>query len=198
MEILVLVTNCCFGLGCLLVWSVLREEGLRTIIMTQNDILRRLRYALDISDGQVVKIFAHVGGDLKPGQVSAWLKHDDHAEFEELPEVMLCRFLDGLIIEKRGARPDGVVPKPQEYLSNNEILKKIRIALTLRDEDMMDVFALEGFVVTKAELGSFFRKEGQRNFAKCPEQVLRKFLQGLGQRTGKKKRDSEVDRNSES
>ncbi len=152
--------------------------------MTNNDILRRLRYALEINDTEVAKIFAHVGEDLRPDQVRSWLRREDHGDFEGLPELMLCRFLDGLIIEKRGARPDGAVPAPPEHLSNNEILKKLRIALTMRDEDMIAVFQLEGFVVTKAELGSFFRKEGQRNFSKCPEQVLRKFLQGLGKKVG--------------
>ncbi|MGJ8697200.1 MAG: DUF1456 family protein [Verrucomicrobiaceae bacterium] len=150
--------------------------------MTNNDILRRLRYALDINDVQMAKIFRHCVADLSLDQVGAWMRREDHAEYEALPEAMLCRFLDGLIIEKRGPRPDGVVPEPVEHLSNNEILKKLRIALTLRDEDMIEVFQREEFVVTKAELGSFFRKKGQRNFAKCPEQVLRKFIQGLGKK----------------
>lgn len=150
--------------------------------MTNNDILRRLRYALDLNDVQMGKVFKHCVSDLSVDQVSAWMRREDHADYEALTDPMLCRFLDGFIIEKRGLRPDGVVPEPLEFLSNNEILKKLRIALTLRDEDMIDVFKREGFVVTKAELGSFFRKEGQRNFAKCPEQVLRKFLQGLGKK----------------
>lgn len=154
--------------------------------MTNNDILRRLRYALEINDAEVVKIFAHVGEDLKRDQVRDWLRREDQNHFETLSEQMLCRFLDGLIIERRGKRPDGVIPEPPEHLSNNEILKKLRIALTMRDEDMIAVFELEEFVVTKAELGSFFRKSGQRNFAKCPEQVLRKFLQGLGKKVGSK------------
>ena len=152
--------------------------------MTNNDILRRLRYALDIHDDQVAKIFAQVGDDLRPADVRSWLRREDHDDFAELPDPMLCRFLDGLIIEKRGPRPDGAVPEPLEHLSNNEVLKKLRIALALRDEDVIAVFKLAGFVVTRAELGSFYRKEGQRNFRKCPEQVLRKFIQGLGKKTG--------------
>ena len=152
--------------------------------MTHNDILRRLRYALNINDAQMAKIFAHGGDDLRPAQVRSWLRREDHDDFAVLPEPMLCRFLDGLIIEKRGPRPDGVVHEPLEHLSTNEVLKKLRIALALRDDDMIAVFELAEFVVTKAELGSFYRKEGQRNFRKCPEQVLRKFLQGLGKNVG--------------
>lgn len=148
--------------------------------MNNNDILRRVRYAFDYSDAQVAKIFAHVEGELETGLVSRWLKREVDAEFQPISDADLCRFLDGLIIEKRGARPDGAIPQPLERLSRNETLKKLRIALELREDGMMDVFKHAGFVVTKAELGSFFRKEGHRNFADCPEQVLRKFLHGLG------------------
>lgn len=155
--------------------------------MTNNDILRRLRYALGVNDAQVAKIFAHVRDDLRPAQVRSWLRQEDHDDFAELSDPMLCRFLDGLIIEKRGQRPDVAVPEPLEYLSTNEVLKKLRIALAMRDEDVIAVFKLAEFVVTKAELGSFYRKEGQRNFRKCPEQVLRKFLQGLGKKVGSEK-----------
>ncbi len=151
--------------------------------MTNNDILRRLRYALDINDAHVVRIFSHVMEDPDPPRVCSWLRKDDHADFEPLTDAMLCRFLDGLIIEKRGPHPAGPPPEPQEYLSTNEVLKKLRIALSMRDEDMMAVFGLAEFVVTKSELGSFYRAEGQRNYRKCPEQVLRKFLLGLGKKT---------------
>jgi uncharacterized protein YehS (DUF1456 family) len=65
------------------------------------------------------------------------------------------------------------------FLSNNEILKKLRIALELKEDDMLAVFKRAEFTVTKAELGAFFRKEGHRNYRKCPEQVLKKFIKGL-------------------
>lgn len=147
--------------------------------MNNNDILRRLRYAFNYSDAKMVKIIGHVGEKVDSAQVAKWLKRDEHDEFQLLSDEGLCRFLDGLIIEKRGARPDAPLPTPVKFLSINEILKKLRIALALRDEGMLEVFGKVDFKVSKAELGSFFRKENQRNFAKCPEQVLRKFLQGL-------------------
>ncbi|MGJ8673063.1 DUF1456 family protein [Rubritalea sp.] len=149
--------------------------------MNNNDILRRLRYAFNYSDSQVAKIIAHVGGKSGAAQVGKWLKREEDADFQPLSDAELCQFLDGLIIEKRGPRPDGAIPAVQERISTNEILKKLRIALALREDGMMEVFKNADFVVTKAELGSFFRKEGQRNFAKCPEQVLRKFIHGVGQ-----------------
>jgi uncharacterized protein YehS (DUF1456 family) len=148
--------------------------------MTNNDILRRLRHALNIDDAKVVEIFDQSGEPTTKSQVVNWLKREEDKDYVNLTDRGLCRFLDGLVIEKRGPRPDGEVPKPQSTLTNNEILKKIRIAFEMRDEDMNAVFEKVEFVITKAELGSFFRKEGHRNYRPCPEQVLRKFLQGLG------------------
>lgn len=155
----------------------LRQE---TLFMTNNDILRRLRYALNLTDFKMAKTIAHTGVESNPAQVSRWLLRDDDEGFQVISDAELCRFLDGFIIEKRGLRTDGIPPVPLEFLSTNEVLKKLRIALALRDDEVLEVFGRAEFVVTKAELGSFFRKEGQRNFSKCPEQVLRKFIQGLG------------------
>tara|TARA_R110002096_G_scaffold97579_11_gene217482 strand:- start:819 stop:1277 length:459 start_codon:yes stop_codon:yes gene_type:complete len=150
--------------------------------MTNNDILRRLRHALNVNDSMVAETIGKTGGETSRAQVNNWLKRDEDDGFEDLSDIMLCRFLDGLIIEKRGARPDGTIPEPLESISNNEVLKKLRIALELRDEDVNALFEKVEFVVTKAELGSFFRKEGHRNYRACPEQVLRKFIQGLGKK----------------
>lgn len=148
--------------------------------MTNNDILRRLRHALDINDTKVAEIIGRTGESTSRSQVSRYLKREDEEHYRVVSDETLCRFLDGLIIEKRGARPDGEVPEPLEVLPRNEILKKLRIALKMRDEEVAAVFKKADFVVSKAELGSFFRKEGHRNYQECPEQVLRKFIQGLG------------------
>lgn len=147
--------------------------------MTNNDTLRRLRYALNIDDAKVAGIIALTGRATTPDEVVSWLKREDETGYTDLPHDLLCRFLDGLIIEKRGPHPSGTIPEPLDFLPNNEILKKLRIALNLKEEDVLAVFKKADFVVTKAELGSFFRKEGHRNYRKCPEQVLRKFIHGL-------------------
>lgn len=148
--------------------------------MTNNDILRRVRHTLDISDTKVAEIIGLTGEETSRSQVSRWLKREDEEGYQTISDKTLCRFMDGFIIEKRGVRPDGTVPEPVDVLSNNEILKKLRIALKMRDEEMTVTFEKADFIVTKAELGSFFRKEGHRHYRPCPEQVLRKFIQGLG------------------
>ncbi|MEP2774639.1 MAG: DUF1456 family protein [Luteolibacter sp.] len=131
--------------------------------MTNNDILRRLRYAFHFPDVQMAKIIAHTGVEITPAQVKSWLLRDEEDGFQELSDSDLCRFLDGLIIEKRGPRLDGTTPEPFQFLSTNESLKKLRIALELREEGMLEVFERVDFVVTKAELGSFFRSK-----VECP------------------------------
>lgn len=147
--------------------------------MTNNDTLRRLRYAFNINDAKVAEIIGLTGRNTSADEVAAWLRREDEPGHAALSDPDLCRFLDGLIIDKRGPHPSGNSPEPLEFLSNNEILKKLRIALELKEEGVLAVFKKATFNVTKAELGSFFRKEGHRNYRKVPEQVLRKFIHGL-------------------
>ncbi|MCK4563944.1 MAG: DUF1456 family protein [Verrucomicrobia bacterium] len=147
--------------------------------MTHNDTLRRLRYALNINDAKIAEAVARTGRDTTADEVVNWLKREDEPGYTELSPALLCRFLDGLIIDKRGPHPSGAMPEPQEFLSNNEILKKLRIALELQADGMVAIFKRVEFTVTKAELGAFFRRPEHRNFRKCPEQVLKKFIKGL-------------------
>lgn len=64
-------------------------------------------------------------------------------------------------------------------MSNNDILKKLRVALELNNEDIIKILELVNFKVTKSELGSFFRSEDHPNFKPCGDQILRNFLNGL-------------------
>jgi len=147
--------------------------------MTNNDTLRRLRYALNRNDRAIAEITSKSGRQTTEAEVINWLKLEDEPGFIALPDADLCSFLDGLIVEKRGPHPSGSVPAPMEYLSNNEILKKLRVAFNLKSDDMLAVFKKADFDVSNAELGSFFRRTGHPKYAKCPEQVLRKFIKGL-------------------
>ncbi|WP_121666504.1 DUF1456 family protein [Mesonia aquimarina] len=64
-------------------------------------------------------------------------------------------------------------------LSNNDIFKKLRVAHKLRDDDIIKIFTLVDFKVTKSELGSIFRKEDHPKYVECGDQFLRNFLNGL-------------------
>ena len=146
--------------------------------MTNNDIIRRLRYTFDFEDSKMIELFQSAGMDVKRSQISDWLKPDEHELFREIYDMELAVFLNGLINEKRGKR-DGPLARPEEKLSNNQILRKLKIALNFKDNDMLSTLALADFKLSKHELSAFFRKPTQSQYRLAGDQVLRKFLYGL-------------------
>jgi uncharacterized protein YehS (DUF1456 family) len=145
--------------------------------MTNNDILRRLRYALNLDNAGIIRLFTLGGHALSQEDLDLLLKKDDEPGFVDCPDVLLSAFLDGLIKSRRGAQD--TAPEPAETLNNNLILRKIRIALELKDSDMIRILDAGGMEVSKPELSALFRKQGHRNFVYCRDQLLRKFLSGL-------------------
>jgi uncharacterized protein YehS (DUF1456 family) len=144
--------------------------------MTNNDILRRLRFILDCNDSRMMELFELGGKRATREEVSAWLKMDDKPDFKVLGDSLLATFLNGVIIKKRGAREGAV---PEQRLTHNIILRKLKIALDFKDEDMLAVMDLVDFPLSKHELSAFFRKPGHNNYRECQSQVLRNFLMGL-------------------
>lgn len=146
--------------------------------MTNNDILRRIRYVFDFNDGKMMAVFALAGCRVTRSQVSNWLKKDNDPEYQKCGNTDLAVFLNGLIIEKRG-RKEGPLPQPEVWLTNNMIFRKLRIALALESDDILDILALAGHSASEHEISAFFRKPGNRHYRECKDQVLRKFLKGL-------------------
>ena len=64
-------------------------------------------------------------------------------------------------------------------MTNNDIFKKLRVALKLRDDEIVKILELVDFRISKSELGAFFRKEGHPKYVECGDQILRNFLNGL-------------------
>ncbi|MGY0393000.1 DUF1456 family protein [Bizionia sp. KMM 8389] len=64
-------------------------------------------------------------------------------------------------------------------MTNNDIFKKLRVALQLRDDEIVKILELVDFRITKSELGAFFRKEDHPKYMECGDQILRNFLNGL-------------------
>lgn len=146
--------------------------------MTNNDILRRIRYVFDFNDTQMMAIFAMGGYDASRAQISDWLKKIDEPTYQDLADIELAIFLNGLIIDKRGKKEDDS-PVPERRLTNNIVLRKLKIALTLQDGDMQDLLGLAGMKVSKHELSAFFRNPTQPQYRPCEDQLLRNFLRGL-------------------
>lgn len=146
--------------------------------MTNNDILRRIRYTFDFSDSKMIEIFALVDCEVTRTEVSDWLKQDNDGGHVSCPDTQLALFLNGLINDKRGKK-EGAQPEPEKSLNNNIIFRKLKIALNLQAEDVIGILALAEFKISKHELSAFFRKPEHRHFRECKDQVLRNFLQGI-------------------
>ena len=146
--------------------------------MTNNDILRRIRYIFDLNDSKMIELFGLAEYEVTREQVSDWLKKEEDPAFQKLNDIKLAIFLNGLIVDKRGKK-EGPKPKAEKRLSNNIIIRKFRIALNLKDEDILAILALAGLTMSKPELSAFFRKPDHKNYRECKDQVLRNFLAGL-------------------
>lgn len=157
--------------------------------MNNNDRLTRLRYALDIKDEDVVKIFDMGGASVTADQVRAFTTStptsEDEYEYEEvLDNEHFERFLNGIITSQRGVREGAPEPKLEltDDNANNLLLKKMKIALSLTTEDLHEIMEDAGGRLTKSELGAVLRKEGHRNYKPCGDRYARNFLNGLKMR----------------
>ncbi|MFJ5792472.1 DUF1456 family protein [Lysinibacillus sp. NPDC093197] len=160
--------------------------------MTNNDILIRLRYALDIKNTDMVEIFKLGGMKYSKEDVLNMLIKIKDEEEDNIPEnyikcnnKMLEAFLNGLITFKRGPQPstqgqqEGPPPVTGNESSNNMLMKKVKIALALTTEDMLELLAEGGVSVSKGELGAILRNPSHRNYKECGDRFVRNFLKGL-------------------
>ena len=146
--------------------------------MKNNDILRRLRYAFDFTDSKMISLFNLGGEEVTREEISDWLKKEDDPAFKSLHDIKLAVFLNGLINDRRGKK-EGEQPKPEKELNNNIIFRKLKIALNLKEEDILAIFSLVGMNISKHEISAFFRSPEQHQYRLCKDQILRNFIQGL-------------------
>ena len=146
--------------------------------MTNNDILRRIRYTFNFSDDQMIALFKQADADVTRGEISNWLKKDDDPAYVSCSDTQMATFLNGLINAKRGKK-DGPQPEPEHSINNNIILRKLKIALDLKNEDVLELLELAEFRLGKHELSAFFRKPDHKHYRECKDQILRNFLAGM-------------------
>lgn len=150
----------------------------RTIPVTNNDILRRIRYTFDFDDAKMIAIFGLADHQVTWEQISGWLKKDDAPGYRKCSDIHLAIFLNGLINAKRGKK-EGPKPEPEQRLNNNIIFRKLKIALNLKAEDVLEIMDLVNLRLSKHELSAFFRRPDHKHYRECQDQILRKFLKGL-------------------
>ncbi len=147
-------------------------------IVTNNDVLRRIRYIFDFNDTKMIDLFALADRQVSREEISNWLKKEEDPACQECSDTQLAVFLDGLIIDKRGKREGPAVP-PQNRLTNNIIFRKLKIALALEDKRILEIMSLAGLHISKHELSALFRKPDHKHYRLCKDQMLRNFLKGL-------------------
>ncbi|WP_426980416.1 DUF1456 family protein [Bacillus pseudomycoides] len=169
--------------------------------MSNNDILKRVRYAMDIKDTDMVEIFKLGGIEVTKEEVVEMLtklkkspqnEADNDGDVVESDYVLTCEnmmlesFLNGFITFKRGKQDpkpgqpeEQAMPVQSNESANNLLLKKMKIALSLTSEDVLDILDGVGVKVTKGELGALLRKKGHKNYKECGDRYARNFLKGL-------------------
>ncbi len=140
--------------------------------------MRRLRYTFDFSDSQMIALFGLADMSVTREDISAWLKKDDDPAFIRCTDNQMATFLNGFIVEKRGKK-DGPQPVAEHQINNNIIFRKLKIALNVIDQDILDMLRSANFIMSKPELSAMFRKPDHRSYRECQDQILRNFLKGI-------------------
>jgi uncharacterized protein YehS (DUF1456 family) len=149
--------------------------------MNNNDVLRSIRHVLNLSDTTIVDIFTLAQHKIDQATVANFLKDEDEAGYIACTNNLMIFFLDGLITHRRGksdtksADPKGIFPP----LTNNIILKKLRIAFDLKEDDFIELMSLADYETSKNELSAIFRKPGHKHYRECSDEFLMGFLVGL-------------------
>jgi len=146
--------------------------------MLNNDIIRRIRYIFNFDDDAMMKIFSLAELEVSRADISDWLKKDDDPAYQACNDKTMALFLNGLINLKRGKR-EGAQPEPEKQLNNNIIFMKLKIALNMKSDDILEVMGLVDFHISQHELSAFFRKATHKHYRPCKDQVLRNLLKGL-------------------
>lgn len=148
--------------------------------MRNDDVIKSIRFMLDLNDATVAEILKMGGYNPRRDEVEYIFEDEpETGEKIDITHTILAHFLDGLIIYKRG-KNDKHPPQPITVpVTNNEVLKKLRVAFKLKDTDILDILKSTGFSMSKSELRALFRDKNHRNFRPCGDQILRYFLKGL-------------------
>jgi uncharacterized protein YehS (DUF1456 family) len=147
--------------------------------MTNNDVMRSLRFMLKINNPKIAEICKLAGLDVPVVEIDRFSKNEEDPQYLECSDQIMAHFLNGLVIWKRGKDETRPLAPLEIPVSNNTVLKKLKVAFQLQEEDLIAIMSGTGLPFGKAELSAFLRKKGHRNYRECGDQVLRNFLKGL-------------------
>ncbi|MDR0802753.1 DUF1456 family protein [Fluviicola sp.] len=146
--------------------------------MDNNYIFYKLRKIFQWDEEKTGQLFKSVEYIVSPLDIFAWMKQEKYEGFQVMPDEALAALMNGFIAEKRGLK-DGIIPVPETKLNNNLILRKLKIALSFKDDDIIETLKKADIRIGKAELNAFFRDPKHAHYRICGDQFLRNFLRGL-------------------
>ena len=149
------------------------------MLINTNEILYKIQKALSLTEKEMLDIYALEEYNISETEIKSLLTRRQEKDFKICSYEALGVFLDGFITFKRGASPKKSETKEAIALSNNLILKKLRIALELKEAELEIIFGLADIELSKQQLSSLFRKESHKNFKLCSDTLLMSFLEGL-------------------
>lgn len=155
--------------------------------MRTNAIFRKITQSLALEAQQIQELFAMSSVELDEKDIANLLKADYQSGFEQMPDYLLHVFLNKLIDQQRGKKTDNDEPvNKHKKITNNDVLKKLRIAFNLHEQHVREVFQLATIELSKSDLSALFRKADNSQFNACDDELLLDFIEGLGKWVKKK------------
>lgn len=128
----------------------------------------------------MLELFQLGGQPIDQSRLLTSLKKEDEDGYTPLNDKFMTAFLDGLIVKRRGVREGSAEPVVKaEIFNNNLILRKIKIALEFKEDDLLAVLKRAEMEISKSELSALFRNKDHKHYKECGDQFLRNFLAGL-------------------
>ena len=150
--------------------------------MLSNDILRSLRYTLKANNNDMVRILALADMESTSAGFDTWMTKEDEDGFVRCPDIILSGFLNGLIYEKRGKDDSAPELALERRVNNNTVLKKLRIAFSLKTDDIQAIMTQQNVRVSMPEITAMMRSPDHKNYRECGDQFMRYFLRGASAR----------------
>ena len=147
--------------------------------MKPSEVIKSIKDALNLNRRQILHIYELEDYPITLDRIDAILKNRSKKNSANATYEELGVFLDGLISYKRGKKD---TPPPQDViLDNNLILKKLRVALNLKEFEIAMIFELADFEISKNLIKDFFRNPNHPKFKECDNKTLKAFLDGLNE-----------------
>lgn len=146
--------------------------------MINNAVLRTIRDTAKLKDESLLELLDDVTPATNLATLQCYLANVDEANFVPMTDELMIGLLDNFVVSRRGPNPNPVAETPLP-LTNNAILKKLRVAFNLQEIDLIEVLAAVECRISKQALRALFRKASHSNYHACDDQLLRQFLAGL-------------------